>query len=53
VKDRSLPCIVAEAEQRGELFPSMMIVEGTSGNTGICAAMAGAAKGYKGIIVMS
>jgi len=52
VKDRILPFIVEEAERRGELRPGMVIVEGTSGNTGIATAMVGAAKGYKVIIVM-
>ncbi|HXX36553.1 MAG TPA: cysteine synthase A [bacterium] len=52
VKDRILPFMVEEAERRGELRPGMVIVEGTSGNTGIATAMVGAAKGYKVIIVM-
>ena len=52
VKDRILPFIVEEAERRGELRPGMVIVEGTSGNTGIATAMVGAAKGYQVIIVM-
>lgn len=52
VKDRILPFIVAEAERRGELRPGMIIIEGTTGNTGIATAMVGAAKGYRVIIVM-
>jgi cysteine synthase len=52
VKDRILPVIVEEAERRGELRPGMIIIEGTTGNTGIATAMAGAAKGYRVIIVM-
>ena len=52
VKDRILPFIVAEAERRGELCPGMIIIEGTTGNTGIATAMVGAAKGYRVIIVM-
>jgi cysteine synthase A len=52
VKDRILPYIVAEAERRGELRPGMVLVEGTTGNTGIATAMVGAAKGYRVIIVM-
>ncbi|HEV2438794.1 MAG TPA: cysteine synthase A [bacterium] len=52
VKDRILPHLVAEAERRGELRPGMMIIEGTTGNTGIATAMVGAAKGYRVIIVM-
>jgi len=52
VKDRILPFIVEEAERRGELRPGMIIIEGTTGNTGIATAMVGAAKGYRVIIVM-
>ena len=52
VKDRILPYIVAEAERRGDLRPGMVLIEGTTGNTGIATAMIGAAKGYRVIIVM-
>jgi len=52
VKDRILPYIVEAAERRGDLRPGMIIVEGTTGNTGIATAMVGAAKGYRVIIVM-
>ena len=52
VKDRILPYIVAEAERRGDLRPGMILIEGTTGNTGIATAMVGAAKGYRVIIVM-
>ncbi|NLV20443.1 MAG: PLP-dependent cysteine synthase family protein [Syntrophomonadaceae bacterium] len=52
LKDRVVHEIVARAEQRGELKPGMILLEGTTGNTGIAAAMVGAAKGYQVIIVM-
>ncbi len=52
VKDRILPFIIEEAERRGELRPGMILLEGTTGNTGIATAMVGAAKGYRVIIVM-
>jgi cysteine synthase A len=52
VKDRILPRMVEEAERRGALRPGMIIIEGTTGNTGIATAMVGAAKGYRVIIVM-
>jgi len=52
LKDRVVYAIVEKAEQRGELKPGMILLEGTTGNTGIAAAMVGAAKGYKVIIVM-
>jgi cysteine synthase A len=52
VKDRILPYMVARAEQRGDLRPGMVIIEATTGNTGIAAAMTAAAKGYEAVIVM-
>lgn len=52
VKDRILPFMVAEAERRGDLRPGMILIEGTTGNTGIATAMVGAANGYRVIIVM-
>jgi len=52
LKDRVVFKIVEMAEQRGELKPGMILLEGTTGNTGIATAMVGAAKGYRVIIVM-
>ncbi|MGW8288979.1 MAG: PLP-dependent cysteine synthase family protein, partial [Candidatus Bathyarchaeia archaeon] len=52
VKDRIAKYMIEEAEKRGDLKPGDTIVEGTSGNTGIAFSMAGAAKGYKVVIVM-
>ena len=52
VKDRILPFVVEEAERRGDLRAGMILIEGTTGNTGIATAMVGAAKGYRVIIVM-
>lgn len=52
LKDRVAYEIVDQAEKKGELKPGMILLEGTTGNTGIAAAMVGAAKGYKVIIVM-
>lgn len=52
LKDRVVHSIIEKAEQRGELRPGMILLEGTTGNTGIAAAMIGAAKGYPVIIVM-
>lgn len=52
VKDRILPFLVAQAEQRGDLRPGMTIIEATTGNTGIATAMTAAAKGYDAVIVM-
>lgn len=52
LKDRVVYSIVEKAEQKGALKPGMILLEGTTGNTGIAAAMVGAAKGYPVIIVM-
>lgn len=53
VKDRLALCIIEDAERRGLLGPDSVILECTSGNTGIALAMVGAAKGYKVKILMS
>ena len=52
VKDRIGVAIIDAAEKSGELKPGGTIVEGTSGNTGIALAMAGAARGYRVIMTM-
>ncbi|MCG8493633.1 MAG: cysteine synthase A, partial [Sneathiellales bacterium] len=52
VKDRAALAIIKDAEEKGELKPGGVIVEGTAGNTGIGLALVGNARGYKTIIVM-
>jgi cysteine synthase B len=47
IKDRPALYMIEKAEERGELTKGKIILEPTSGNTGIAIAMIGAAKGYK------
>lgn len=53
VKDRLAAGIILDAEQRGELKPGQMVVEATSGNTGIALAMVCAARGYPFVAFMA
>ena len=53
IKDRFAKCVILDAEQRGLIGPDSVILECTSGNTGIALAMVGAAKGYRVDILMS
>ena len=53
VKDRLALAIIVDAEQRGTLKPGQMVVEATSGNTGIALAMVCAARGYPFVAFMS
>ncbi len=52
IKDRIAKYMIEQAEKRGDLKPGYTIIEATSGNTGIAFSMAGAAKGYKVVIIM-
>ncbi len=53
IKDRLAQCIILDAEKRGLLQPDSIILECTSGNTGISLAMLGAALGHRVSILMS
>jgi cysteinyl-tRNA synthetase len=53
VKDRIALYMVNEAEKRGELSGNKIILEATSGNTGIGLALVAAAKGYRLCLAMS
>ncbi len=46
VKDRAASAIVADAQRRGQLPPGKILLDATSGNTGIAYAMLGAAQGF-------
>ena len=52
IKDRIALSMVKDAEDRGILKPDTLIVEPTSGNTGIGLALVAAVKGYKLTLVM-
>jgi len=53
VKDRLAKTVLVDAEERGLLKPDSIILECTSGNTGIALSMLGAAMGYRVCILMS
>jgi len=52
VKDRVAMAMVEGAERRGELTRDRIILEPTSGNTGIGIAMVGAVKGYRVLVIL-
>lgn len=53
IKDRAALGMIEDAEDRGELTPDKIILEATSGNTGIGLSLVAAVKGYRILLVMS
>lgn len=52
VKDRPALSMIQRAQERGEIKPGDVLIEATSGNTGIALAMAAATMGYHMILIM-
>ena len=52
VKDRPALAMIKRAEERGDIKPGDLLIEATSGNTGIALAMAAAIKGYRMLLIM-
>ncbi len=52
VKDRPAMSMIRHAERRGTIKPGDMLIEPTSGNTGIALAMAAAIRGYRMVLIM-
>src|SRR5438045_7186072 len=52
VKDRAALAMIEDGERRGALTRDRVIIDSTSGNTGVAYALIGAAKGYRVHLVM-
>ena len=52
VKDRPALSMIQRAEERGDIKPGDVLIEATSGNTGIALAMVAAIRGYRMVLIM-
>ncbi len=52
VKDRPAMSMIRRAQERGDIAPGDVLIEATSGNTGIALAMAAAIRGYRMVLIM-
>jgi cysteine synthase B len=52
VKDRAAVSMIRRAQERGDIRPGDILIEATSGNTGIALAMAAAIMGYRMVLIM-
>jgi cysteine synthase len=51
IKDRMVKHVIEQAEGRGDIKPGDLIVEASSGNTGVSLSMIASIKGYKACII--
>ena len=52
IKDRAVKMMLDDAQAEGRLTPESVVIEPTSGNTGVALAMEAAVRGFRAVIVM-